>query len=43
MLQKYQYYSSITPDAPDIALRSKLCRHYSADPTPLIELKVTTG
>ena len=25
MLQKYQYYASIMPDAPDIVLCSKLC------------------
>ena len=32
MLQKYRYYASIMPDAPDIVLCSKLCRHNPADP-----------
>lgn len=27
MLQKYYYYASIMPDAPDIVLCSKICWH----------------
>ena len=32
MLQKFKYYTSIMPDAPDIVLCSKLCRHNPTDP-----------
>ena len=32
MLQKYYYNASIMPDAPDIALCSKLCWHNTTDP-----------
>ena len=31
MLQKYKYYASIMPDAPDIVSCSKLCRHNPTD------------
>ena len=33
MLQKYWHYASIMPDALDIVLCSKLCRHNPADPS----------
>ena len=34
MLQRYKYYASIMPDAPDTVLCSKLCRH---NPTHLMD------